>query len=254
MSQLIDALTEREKQTLRLLLTGHDAKSMARQLGLSVHTINERLREARRKLSVSSSRAAARVLHDAEATPPYFFRDEQLGEASAAPVGQSSAPSISGFLPLGRTSWIAGGLTMLIIAAALLAWTAASDTTPTAAVPQAAVARSAVAVESDAARAARQWLLLVDAQKWSESWAATGDSFRSLNTVALWQSASATARVPLGATQQRDLLDERAVPTPPSGNLVVRFQTRFANAPRSIETLALSREGGVWKVVGYYID
>ena len=34
------ALTEKEKQALRLLLDGHDAKSMANKLGLSIHTIN----------------------------------------------------------------------------------------------------------------------------------------------------------------------------------------------------------------------
>ena len=52
------ALTEKEKQTLRLIVRGHDAKSMARHLGLSIHTVNERLRDARRKLEVSSSRGA----------------------------------------------------------------------------------------------------------------------------------------------------------------------------------------------------
>lgn len=56
------SLTDKEKQTLRLILRGHDAKSTARHLGLSVHTVNERLREARRKLAVSSSREAARLL------------------------------------------------------------------------------------------------------------------------------------------------------------------------------------------------
>ena len=60
------ALTEKEKQTLRLMVRGHDAKSIARSLGLSVHTINERLRDARRKMAVSSSREAARLLLDVE--------------------------------------------------------------------------------------------------------------------------------------------------------------------------------------------
>ena len=62
----VRALTEKEKQTLRLIVRGHDAKSSARDLGLSVHTINERLRDARRKLAVSSSREAARMLLAAE--------------------------------------------------------------------------------------------------------------------------------------------------------------------------------------------
>ncbi len=53
-------LSEREKEALRLLLVGYDAKSIANTFGLSVHTVNDRLRDARRKLGVSSSREAAR--------------------------------------------------------------------------------------------------------------------------------------------------------------------------------------------------
>ena len=64
------SLTEKEKQTLRLIVCGHDAKSIARTLDLSVHTINERLRDARRKMAVSSSREAARLLLEAEGGTP----------------------------------------------------------------------------------------------------------------------------------------------------------------------------------------
>lgn len=66
MSVGYQTLTEKEKQTLRLIVRGHDAKSSARHLGLSVHTVNERLRDARRKLEVSSSREAARLLLEKE--------------------------------------------------------------------------------------------------------------------------------------------------------------------------------------------
>ena len=61
------SLTEKEKQTLRLIVRGYDAKSAARSLDLSVHTINGRLRDVRRKLAVPSSREAARLLLEAEA-------------------------------------------------------------------------------------------------------------------------------------------------------------------------------------------
>src|SRR3546814_16415269 len=81
----IQALTEKEKETLRLLVDGHDAKSMARHLGLSVHAINERLRDARRKMSASSSREAARPLREIEGRHPEILRDKALGEAAAAP-------------------------------------------------------------------------------------------------------------------------------------------------------------------------
>ena len=82
------ALTEREKQTLRLIVRGHDAKSIARSLDLSVHTVNERLRDARRKLSVSSSREAARMVLQAEGGrdpfDPKSSGDMQIGDAATA--------------------------------------------------------------------------------------------------------------------------------------------------------------------------
>lgn len=67
MQRDFEHLSEREKEVLRLLGRGHDAKSAAGALGVSVNAIHERLRDARRKLSVSSSREAARLLQDFEA-------------------------------------------------------------------------------------------------------------------------------------------------------------------------------------------
>src|SRR4051794_36011433 len=113
-----DALTEKEKQTLRLLLDGHDAKSMARHFGLSVHTINERLRDARRKLSASSSREAARLLRDAEGADPQSIGDNRIGDAAAAPAGQDSAAHPG---PHRRSAWAIGGLAMISLALAALA-------------------------------------------------------------------------------------------------------------------------------------
>ncbi len=53
-------LSDREREVLGLLLQGHEIKSIAAMLGFSVHAVNERLRDARRKLGASSSREAAR--------------------------------------------------------------------------------------------------------------------------------------------------------------------------------------------------
>jgi DNA-binding CsgD family transcriptional regulator len=64
---LTDKEKEKEKETLRLLIGGHDAKSIARALGLSIQTVNERLRDARRKMAVTSSREAARLAREADA-------------------------------------------------------------------------------------------------------------------------------------------------------------------------------------------
>lgn len=72
-------LSAREKEALRLLLVGHDAKSIANTLGLSVHTINDRLRDARRKLGVSSSREAARRLAEMDGGTPIMSAPKKLG-------------------------------------------------------------------------------------------------------------------------------------------------------------------------------
>ena len=79
MTRDVSALLEREKDVLRLLLVGNDAKSIARHLNLSTHVVNERLRDARRKLGVGSSREAARLLAQAEADTPKKFGDKDFG-------------------------------------------------------------------------------------------------------------------------------------------------------------------------------
>jgi DNA-binding CsgD family transcriptional regulator len=55
-------LSAGQKEALRLVLRGYGAKEIARLLATSPGAINERLREARRTLEVSSSREAARLL------------------------------------------------------------------------------------------------------------------------------------------------------------------------------------------------
>lgn len=55
-------LTDREMEILHLLVAGHTVKTIAARLGGSETSINERLRSARRKTGVGSSRELARLL------------------------------------------------------------------------------------------------------------------------------------------------------------------------------------------------
>jgi DNA-binding CsgD family transcriptional regulator len=61
-----NSLTSKEIEVLALIAQGHDAKSAARELSISSHTIYERLRRARAKLGVNSSREAARIFFKPE--------------------------------------------------------------------------------------------------------------------------------------------------------------------------------------------
>ena len=82
-------LSDGEKAALRLLAQGHDAKSAARELGLSVHAINERLRTARRKLGVSSSREAARLLARSRPARPNSLVDKKIEVVGPERAGEA---------------------------------------------------------------------------------------------------------------------------------------------------------------------
>ena len=103
MSEALKSLSVREQETLRLLLAGHDAKSIARNLGLSVHTVNDRLRDSRHKLGVSSSREAARLLAQADAGCPNSLAPKIFGVADQA-IGTQQKPR-TGAHPIASGGW-----------------------------------------------------------------------------------------------------------------------------------------------------
>jgi DNA-binding CsgD family transcriptional regulator len=248
MSAGFQTLTEKEKQTLRLMGRGHDTKSMARHLGLSVHTINERLRAARQKLSVSSSREAARLLLETEGGTPQSFGDKEIGEAGPGADAAGEEASIDRRLGAVRSRRVIAGvliMSLFIGIAALLLQpsSTAADQSAGAAAEQAQIVQSA-----------RDWLALVDAGRWEDSWRATGAQFRALNTVAVWTRVSLSARAPLGAVRSRVMLSEESVPAPPNGYEMVKFRTSFANRANATETVTLAHEDGTWKVVGCWIE
>jgi DNA-binding CsgD family transcriptional regulator len=74
----LSVLNDTERDILRLLAEGHTAKSIATHTDRSVNSVNERLRDARRKTGAGSSRELARLLREQE------NRDEQIGVADGA--------------------------------------------------------------------------------------------------------------------------------------------------------------------------
>lgn len=249
----LETLTEKEKQTLRLIVRGHDAKSIARSFDLSVHTINERLRDARRKLAVSSSREAARLLLEAEdegqSAYPETHGNEEIGGVTGTVELNGEPAPVGGARRTDRGRWITGGVLVMLLsgllALAALPQLASSPPSPVA-------TSSPQAPNTEVVDAARQWLLLVDQGRWDESYWATGDAFRKLNTVGAWTTASQNVRVPLGAVVVRTFASQEDTPTPHYYELV-KFRTDFANRANLVETVALDREDGRWRVVGITI-
>ena len=255
MNQGLEALTERERETLRLLLAGHDAKSIARECGLSVHTVNERLREARRKLNVSSSREAARQLGELEHGTPNSFGDKQFGVAGETGDVRTTGQGAGHLL-----AWLAGGMLVmsLIIATAVFALTlhGSGATRAEDQVPR-PVAAAGSAARSTEETSAREWVALVDGRRWEDSWRTAAALFKSQLTAEQWVSAIRPVREPLGGVSSRVLQSATktgAPPGAPAGEYeILEFRTSFAQRADMTETVVLAREGSGWKVAGYFI-
>lgn len=242
-----DSLTDKEKETLRLVVRGHDAKSMARQLSLSVHTINERLRAARRKLEVTSSREAARLVFEYEGAAPKMTVPKQLGEAlSGGGVAITDAPDAGagGKRPLRLV--ITGAVIMSLILAAL-----GFGLIP------AGIGNQPASVQSHASTmeaTARSWLEQIDAGDGQGSYVRTSTIFREQNSLETWTRVSTSVRKPLGATLSRTLISVDTPPTP-QGYSIVKFTTKFANRETAMtETVSLIEEDGEWRIAGVYAE
>lgn len=247
----VSTLTDREKETLRLLLSGYDAKLIAHELGLSVHTINERLRDARRKLDVSSSREAARRLAQFEQRDPNSFVDMRLG-VGGRPV-EKEDQGRGGV----RFAWPNAGVLMLAFIVAGAAVWFASSATLGAEVHAASRDTPAAITSPPADQVALEWLRLDDRRLWAECWREASARVKSAVSEAGFVSAAQNVREPLGSVSSRKLVSVSpfgSAPGLPQGEYMnVVFRTDFERKKGTTETVALALEGSDWRVIGYHI-
>ena len=240
------ALTPKEKETLRLILQGHDAKSMANALDLSVHTVNERLRAARRKLEVTSSKEAARLLLEEEGAAPQLLVPKELGDAAAG-MTEPGEPTAKA-----RTirAWIVGGILAMSL---LFALALVSQTGSPVAFASSEQTANAAAQDAETQAVARAFLEQIDRSDWAGSYATATAKFRETNTLQVWSDVSEQVRAPLGELVSRTLVSNEWVPTP-EGYVLVKFRSDFANRKDVTETVTLVREDGEWAMSGIIVD
>jgi D-alanyl-D-alanine-carboxypeptidase/D-alanyl-D-alanine-endopeptidase len=111
---------------------------------------------------------------------------------------------------------------------------------------------------SAAQAAAKDWLALVDAGRYAESWDETAAPMKAAITRAAWESTSNAVRKPLGAMKFRNLKSARFtrnLPGAPQGEyVVIVYDSAFENFPAATETVAPMRDkDGKWRVSGYFI-
>lgn len=90
MEPLHHRLNEKEQEILGLILQGYSVKTAARVLDVSANTLNERLRSARRKMGVASSREAALLLRD---NPSSSYKSSVTNEIGMGFTPWPHAPS-----------------------------------------------------------------------------------------------------------------------------------------------------------------
>ena len=110
----------------------------------------------------------------------------------------------------------------------------------------------------DARKVAEEWLALVDAGKYDDSWSAAASYFRSEVPKAVWAMSAGAARAPLGAIESRTLNAAEAtrkLPGAPEGDYVVLvYDATFASG-HARETVTPMRDAdGHWKVAGYFVQ
>ncbi|HEX7783141.1 MAG TPA: helix-turn-helix transcriptional regulator [Sphingobium sp.] len=93
----IEQLTERQRDCLRLVLSGHNSKGIARLLGISPLTVDQHIKSAIRTLRVSSRGEAARMLAAHEGGHP------QTSGSQALPIATTSiSPNVDPIATLGE--------------------------------------------------------------------------------------------------------------------------------------------------------
>jgi hypothetical protein len=113
--------------------------------------------------------------------------------------------------------------------------------------------------EEQAARAARDWLSLVDRGCSSTSWHKAAPIFRMTMRREQWDEAVHSVRTPLGRCLSRALRSHEMVdafPGAPKGPYVVlKFDADFEHGAHAVETVTPVRgPDDRWRVASYFID
>lgn len=112
--------------------------------------------------------------------------------------------------------------------------------------------------EAAAIGAAVQFLQLVDAERYGESWEVTSDFFKKNVPKPQWEQQIGSLRPAFGQLITREpkkLQHATSLPGAPDGEyVVIQFSTTFENKQNAIETVTPMLESdGEWRITGYYI-
>lgn len=112
--------------------------------------------------------------------------------------------------------------------------------------------------EKLAVAAANDWLKIVDADEYENSWTNAASFFKEKITSSGWKKAVSEVRKPLGKLVSRKMKSSTystQLPGAPKGEyVVIQFETSFENKKSGIETITpMLDKDKKWRVSGYFI-
>jgi hypothetical protein len=110
-----------------------------------------------------------------------------------------------------------------------------------------------------AQKAAEEWLAVLDAGKYSESWDQAAQMLKSTVSRKDWISTMKEKRAPLGRVASRKLAKADALKNmpglPPGQYFGLQFQSSFEKLPASVEVVVPTLEkDGKWRVSEYVVQ
>lgn len=248
-----DALTEKELEILRLLAGGHTVKSIAAGLGRSEASINERLREARRKTGVGSSRELARLL----AAEKIWDRKIDLSGAGSRLEDEAVPPNRRGRLSQGEMMMLIAlplAAARLILAATTAPAPAAAPGAETALAPSPLAGRWALDVARIPAEERPRAVTMVFRQLSDARWGIVVTVVASDGTAMEAQSTAALDGVAMPVTGSMHGIDSVSLRQPKPDTLVMtlgkdgqrvstRVYTVAADGKHMTETIVWAAEG-----------
>ena len=108
--------------------------------------------------------------------------------------------------------------------------------------------------DREAMTAAEEWLALVDAGDYNQSWLTANKTLKEQSEKDDWANYLKAIREPLGKIISRKVTRARTVTQiqgmPDGEYFQVQFEVKFANES-GMERMTVAKEGGGWKVAGY---
>ena len=109
-----------------------------------------------------------------------------------------------------------------------------------------------------AQKAAVDWLAIVDAEKYAESWKATAPFLQQHLSEAAWSNRLDTMRKPIDPLVERSLQTtqyrDQFPGLPPGQYVAFVWETYFGTKHAMLESVIMSFDGTTWKTVGYAVQ